>query len=186
MTPFKPVLVLALCASAVAAAAAHADDPKPATAKAALVSNTGSSAGEAQLTAAPGGVLLRIEATGLAPGWHGIHFHAKGDCSKSDFTSAGGHVHVHDPANPTVIHGLLSPGANDSGDLPNIFADASGAAHAEIFSSLVSLTKGADGRASLLDEDGAAIVIHANADDHRSQPIGGAGPRVACGVIKPH
>jgi Cu-Zn family superoxide dismutase len=35
-----------------------------------------------------------------------------------------------------------------------------------------------------MDADGAALVIHANPDDYRSQPIGGAGDRVACAVIR--
>ena len=42
-----------------------------------------------------------------------------------------------------------------------------------------------DGAAALMDEDGAALVIHAMGDDHVSQPIGGAGGRVGCGVIVP-
>ncbi len=37
---------------------------------------------------------------------------------------------------------------------------------------------------ALMDADGSAVVIHANPDDHKSQPIGGAGDRVACAVIR--
>lgn len=127
----------------------------------------------------PGGVLLHIEATGLTPGWHGLHFHEKGDCSKSDFTSAGAHVHTQSSG---LVHGLLNPDTNDSGDLPNLFVAADGTAKAEIFSPFVSLS-GANGKPSLLDADGAALVIHANPDDHQAQPIGGAGARVACGAF---
>jgi Cu-Zn family superoxide dismutase len=79
------------------------------------------------------------------------------------------------------VHGLLNPAANETGDLPNLFAGADGAATAEVFSPLVSLT--AAGRQALLDADGSALVIHAAPDDHLSQPIGGAGARVACAVI---
>jgi Cu-Zn family superoxide dismutase len=82
-----------------------------------------------------------------------------------------------------VTHGLLNPAANDSGDLPNVFAGADGSATAEAYSTLVSL-KGAGGRPALLDADGSSIVVHANPDDHTSQPIGGAGARAACGVFK--
>jgi Cu-Zn family superoxide dismutase len=82
-----------------------------------------------------------------------------------------------------VVHGLLNPNANDSGDLPNIFADSAGSATAEIYSTLVSF-QGGSTTPSLLDTDGSAVVIHANADDHTSQPIGGAGGRVACAVIR--
>ncbi|WAC48029.1 superoxide dismutase family protein [Asticcacaulis sp. SL142] len=130
---------------------------------------------------APKGVVLKIEVAGLTPGWHGIHFHEKGDCGDEKFTNAGAHVHEH--GLPKVTHGLLNAEANDSGDLPNIFANTDGKATAEIYSTLVSV-KGATGRPALLDADGAAVVIHANADDHTTQPIGGAGARVACAVIK--
>ena len=113
---------------------------------------------------------MRIEAKGLSAGWHGVHLHDKGDCSKSDFTSAGPHVH----GSAAAVHGLLNPAANDLGDLPNIHAGADGAAAAEVFSSLVTLK-------ALRDADGSAVVIHANPDDYMAQPIGGAGPAVACG-----
>lgn len=128
---------------------------------------------------APHGVLLKLELKGLTPGWHAVHFHEKGDCGAPDFKSAGAHVHTA----ATTVHGLLNPDANDSGDLPNVFATADGSVTAEAYSPLVSL-KGAGGRPALLDADGSAIVVHASPDDHKSQPIGGAGARAACGVIK--
>src|SRR5690242_16123830 len=96
----------------------------------------GAAHGTVAVTAAPKGVLLRVEAKGLKPGWHGIHFHEKGACSDPKFTSAGAHVHA---ANP-VVHGLLNPQANDAGDLPNIYAGADGSATAELYSTLVSLS----------------------------------------------
>jgi superoxide dismutase, Cu-Zn family len=74
-------------------------------------------------------------------------------------------------------HGLLNDGGPDFGDLPNLYVGADGTGHAEAFTALVKL-------ADLTDADGSAIVIHANADDHKAQPIGGAGARVGCGVIK--
>lgn len=143
-----------------------------------LKTASGAGAGHAMITEAPNGVILRIEARGLAPGWHGLHFHEIGDCSKSDFTSAGGHVH----AKPAVVHGLLNPDANEAGDLPNLFVAADGSAQAELFSTYVSLKTA--GRPALLDPDGSALVIHAAADDHKTQPIGGSGARIACGVIR--
>ena len=133
----------------------------------------GDAIGEVQVTGAPHGVLLRVSAKKLTPGWHGIHFHEKGDCSPDAFTSAGAHVHTAMP----VTHGLLNAAANDDGDLPNIYAAADGSAHAEIFSALVRMPQ-------LMDADGSSVVIHASPDDHTSQPIGGAGARVACAVIK--
>jgi Cu-Zn family superoxide dismutase len=139
----------------------------------------GAEIGTVTLTDAPKGVLLHIEASGLTPGWHGIHFHEKGDCSDAGFKLSGGHVHTMTPS----VHGLLNPQASDQGDLTNIHAGADGKAIAEIFSPLVALHAGTD-RANLLDADGSAIVIHASPDDYTTQPIGGAGARVACAVVK--
>ncbi len=149
------------------------------TATAPIKGADGKDMGMATLTEAPHGVLVKLELKGLTPGWHAVHFHEKGDCAAPDFKSAGAHVHTA----ATTVHGLLNPDANDSGDLPNVFAAADGTVTAEAFSALVSL-KGAGGRPALLDADGSSIVVHANADDYKTQPIGGAGARAACGVIK--
>jgi Cu-Zn family superoxide dismutase len=159
-----PTLAAALFASGAAWAA-------PVTAD--LKNGAGDKIGAVTLTAAPKGVLLKVEAKGLTPGWHGLHFHEKADCSKADFTSAGAHTHGMDKA----VHGLLNPAANETGDLPNLHAGADGVGAAEVFTTLTTLT-------ALQDADGSAVVVHAAADDHLAQPIGGAGARVACAVIK--
>ena len=151
----------------------------PLTKTATLKDGKGADIGTVTLTDAPKGVLVRVEASGLTPGWHGIHFHEKGDCSDAGFKLSGGHVHTMTPS----VHGLLNPQASDQGDLPNIYAGADGKAVAELFSPFASLTA-AKGRANLLDADGSAIVIHAMPDDYMTQPIGGAGARVACAVVK--
>jgi Cu-Zn family superoxide dismutase len=115
-----------------------------------------------------------VEATGLTPGWHAIHVHEKGDCSSKDFNSAGAH------ANPQQhAHGALDKEGMHAGDMPNVWAHADGVSKSQFFLHGVRLK----GDAGLLDEDGAAVVIHASADDHSSQPSGAAGDRVACGVI---
>lgn len=158
-------------AAALAASAASAQTPT--TARADLKNAAGATVGSVMLTEAPKGVLMRVETMGLTPGWHGLHFHEKADCSKADFTSAGGHTH----GAGERVHGLLNPKANETGDLPNLYVGADGKGSAEVFSSLTTLT-------ALKDADGSAVVIHANADDHMAQPIGGAGARVACGEIK--
>ncbi|HYD44877.1 MAG TPA: superoxide dismutase family protein [Phenylobacterium sp.] len=156
-----------------------ASDPAaPASASAALKDAKGADAGTASLSDAGRGVLVKLNLKGLAPGWHAVHFHEKGDCSDPKFTSAGGHVHSAEP----VVHGLLNAKANDAGDLPNIHVPEGGVVQAEVFSTWVGLTAGQ--RLNLKDADGSAIVVHAKPDDHQSQPIGGAGDRVACGVIK--
>lgn len=140
--------------------------------------SAGTSRGHIAVSETATGVLLRVEATGLTPGWHGMHFHEKGDCSDAAFKAAGGHVHSATP----LVHGFLVEGANDAGDLPNLFVAADGSATVELHSTLVSLT-GVGGRAALKDGDGAALVIHENPDDYRTQPIGGAGARIACAII---
>lgn len=155
---------------------AHAAD----TASGNLIGTDSASHGTIKVTEAPKGVLLRVEAKGLTPGWHGMHFHDKGSCETPKFTSAGPHIHAETP----VVHGLLNSNANDAGDLPNIFVGADGTVTVELYSPLVRLKEGAD-HPALLDADGSALVIHAHADDYQSQPIGGAGDRVACAVLKP-
>ena len=165
-----------------AASVGQAQAPATPVTKTVVFTGAGAtSAGTATLPDAPKGVLLRVEASGLTPGWHAIHFHEKGDCSDAGFKMAGGHVHSMGVI-PSV-HGLLVAAATDQGDLPNIHAAADGTAVAEIFAPMVALHAGT-GRANLLDADGSAIVIHAIRDDYTTQPIGGAGARVACGVIK--
>ena len=121
-------------------------------------------------------VRITINAGGLTPGWHGIHFHAVGDCSDpGKYELSKGHVN-HDEAK----HGLLNFEGPDQGDLPNIYANADGSVNTEVSSESIILT----GEEALKDNDGSALVIHAGEDDHASQPIGNAGARVACAVIK--
>jgi len=164
--------------------------PAAATAPAAPMATTtpikmadGTSIGTLSLTAAPTGVLLQVDITkGLTPGWHGMHFHQTGDCSDPKFMTSGGHMNHAESKKP---HGLLNPDGPDFGDLINLYVAADGSAHAQGFSARVRLDAGSSTPEQVLrDADGSALVIHANPDDHVSQPIGGAGGRVACAVIK--
>jgi Cu-Zn family superoxide dismutase len=134
--------------------------------------------GKVAIRSGENATLLRITIGpgGLTPGWHGAHFHQVGDCSDSgQFQLSKGHVN-HENAK----HGLLNPDGPDEGDLPNLFANADGSVNAEISSEGIVLS----GEQGLKDADGSALVIHANEDDHTTQPIGNAGGRVACAVIK--
>jgi len=149
-----------------AAAPADAAERRPGT----LYDNVGNELGMITVTDAPKGVLLRIEAKGLPPGWHGVHCHEKADCDDAEFKRAGGHVHSEKP----IVHGLLVEGANDAGDLPNLFVGTEGNVTVELYSTLVSVGRNGD-RPALRDADGSALVIHANPDDYKTQPIGGAG-----------
>ena len=146
--------------------------------EATLIDGTGARVGRAVLTQGATGLLIRVEASGLTPGWHGMHIHATGECT-APFTSAGAHINHTDPKTP---HGLLNAQGPDDGDLPNIWVGADGKANAEVFTTKARIA--ADGPGQWLwDADGSALVIHANADDHSTQPIGGAGDRVVCGVM---
>jgi superoxide dismutase, Cu-Zn family len=165
--------------AASAAPAATVRAPVGASARASLANGEGAAAGTATFRQGPMGVVIRIEATGLTPGWHGLHLHGVGQCEGPGFTSAGGHVQH---GGGTVPHGLLNADGNDAGDLPNLYVGADGRGFAEVFTPNARLTETGPGE-SLLDADGSAILIHAAADDYVSQPIGGSGDRVACGVI---
>ena len=140
-----------------------------------IMGNSGAEIGKATFTPAPQGVLIRIlvPAGGLSPGWHGTHLHMVGDCSNTaKFQHAGGHIQT-----GNTNHGLLYIHGLENGDLPNISVAGDGSAAAELFTSLITLSQ-------LQDANGSALVIHANADDHVSQPIGNAGDRVGCAVVK--
>ncbi|MGF1545361.1 MAG: superoxide dismutase family protein [Parvularculaceae bacterium] len=154
------------------------------TASADVVGGDGARIGRAVFGEAPGGVVIRVDLEGLAPGWHGLHLHETADCSDAGagFQASGGHV------NPDArAHGLLNANGAHRADLPNVYAGADGRATAEIFRADVRLspTETLDARSAyaLIDADGFAVILHENADDHVSQPIGGAGRRVGCAAL---
>lgn len=150
----------------------------PQTARAELIDRGGARVGEATLQETPFyGVLLRVEVSGLAAGVHALHIHETGTCEPPSFSSAGGHY-----APRGHGHGLLHPRGKHAGDLLNLDVPASGRVAAERLAEGVTLLSGMPH--TLFDEDGSALVIHAGADDYRSQPSGDAGDRIACGVIR--
>jgi len=147
-------------------------------ASATLLNRKGKPTGKVALYQGTDGVVLRLSLHGLKPGVHGMHFHGKGTCDDAadGFKATGGHVM---PLGKP--HGYMNSGGPHAGNLPNLIVHRDGTALVELYSSLVSLT---GGPANLLDADGATLIVHENEDDHDTQPIGGAGGRVACGVIK--
>ena len=163
-------------AAALAAALGPSDAPAADLAAADIVEVEGTVIGEATFEQTPTGVLIFVEIEGLPPGAHGIHLHGTGACTP-DFKAAKGHI------NPSgAKHGLRSPDGPDSGDLPNLFVSADGSAKAEFFTTRVTVAPGGV-QPALLDADGSAVIVHDRPDDHSTQPIGGAGGRIACGVI---
>lgn len=148
------------------------------TATATLMNPAGEEVGQAQLTETPGhGVLIRVQLNGLAPGVHAFHIHETGTCTAPDFSSAGGHF-----APLGHAHGLMNADGPHAGDLLNLHVPASGTLTTEQLATGVTLMPGVEG--SLMDGDGSALVIHQNPDDYTSQPAGGGGPKLACGVIR--
>ncbi len=157
---------------AILAAPTQAAPGDEATAE--LKDREGQALGTVRLTETPHGVLLAGELGRLPPGPHGFHIHAVGKC-EPPFTSAGGHFN---PANHK--HGFMAAEGPHAGDLPNLHAASDGKATVDAFAAGARLA-GAQG---VLDQDGAALVVHAKADDYRTDPAGDSGDRIACGVVR--
>ena len=137
----------------------------------------GTAIGTLRLTErAAGGIRITGSLLRIAAGPHGIHVHAVGRCDAPSFESAGGHF------NPLALeHGLENPRGPHAGDAPNIAADAQSRASVDLVVLHASLKTGP---ANILDADGAAVVVHAQLDDQRTNPSGNSGDRIACGVVR--
>ena len=139
----------------------------------------GQSLGSVKIESSEYGLVLRPELSGLQPGAHGFHVHAKGSCEPAEIDgkatpagAAGGHW---DPQN-TGKHG--EPwGDGHLGDLPALFVDSDGTASQPVLAPRLK---------SLGDIKGLALMVHQGGDNHADhpQPLGGGGARVACGVIR--
>lgn len=138
----------------------------------------GRTVGTALLTPATEGVQVVLSVNGLPAGVHGVHVHQTGLCDRPDFTTAGGHFN---PNNRQ--HGFENPQGHHAGDLPNLTVDASGRGTLSAIAQGVTLNGGE--AVSLRKAAGTALVVHASADDYRTDPSGDSGARIACGVIPP-
>lgn len=167
----------ALVITAVLSACAPEADPEghPAaewtTATYDITNIAGEAIGRIEMLDGAGGLLLKVEVDGLEPGEHGLHLHETGRC-EPPFESAGGHY-----APAGRAHGLLSERGSHAGDLPNlVVGDAASTTIAHVWAHGLSVDE-------LTRNDGSALVIHAGADDYRTDPAGAAGDRVACAAI---
>jgi superoxide dismutase, Cu-Zn family len=141
-----------------------------------LRDDAGRTVGSALLSPTAEGVRVVLNTNGIPAGVHGVHVHQNGVCEGPDFTTAGGHFN---PANRQ--HGTENPAGPHAGDLPNLTVGADGRGSMNGVAPGVTLT-GA-GATSLRKDGGTALVVHASADDYRTDPSGNSGARIACGVI---
>jgi Cu-Zn family superoxide dismutase len=145
------------------------------SANAVLINPDGEEIGNVAFEQLERGVRIFAQAEGLPAGTHAFHIHQTGRCDPPDFQSAGGHF------NPIEEqHGWNNPQGFHAGDLPNVHVGEDGRVVIEYFTDAVTL---GPGDTSILDADGAAIVLHAGADDYVTDPAGAAGARIACGII---
>jgi superoxide dismutase, Cu-Zn family len=163
-------------AAAALLAAVFAIPASAELANAQLKDSSGKAIGDADLMQTQGGVLIKLRLKGAPAGERAFHIHAVGKC-EAPFESAGPHFN---PENHK--HGMMA-GQGHAGDLPNLHVPQSGELSIEILAPAVTLVKGKPN--SLFDADGSTLIIHAKADDYKTDPSGDAGGRIACGVIQP-
>jgi Cu-Zn family superoxide dismutase len=137
----------------------------------------GNSVGSATIKSSGKGVEVKLDVKALPPGDHALHFHQNAKCDPRDFKSAGPHFN---PENKE--HGFLNPKGHHSGDMANFTVKPNGTSKAAVKNADVVLGTGSEAN-SLFANGGTALMIHAKADDMKTDPAGNAGDRIACGVI---
>jgi Cu-Zn family superoxide dismutase len=178
MTRFALPLIATAGIALSAAALAAQNASHPGRAGTSLRNAQGQVVGDAGATREGNVVRVRLSVRGFTPGTHGVHLHQTGRCDAPDFASAGPHWN---PSNHQ--HGRLNPQGPHLGDLPNLEVHANGAGRLD-FDVPVPAGTAADVN-PLLDADSTSIVIHAAADDERTDPAGNSGARIACGAFSP-
>ena len=142
-----------------------------------LLDKDGKAVGSATLSEDRIGLRVELRVVGLPEGLHGVHVHAVGKCDGPEFTTAGVHFN---PAGK--VHGTLSTNGPHAGDLGNLEVKKDGTGLLSVTTPHLSLVPGAS--TNVAASGGLAIVVHAQADDEKTDPTGNSGARIACGVIK--
>jgi Cu-Zn family superoxide dismutase len=158
-------------------AAANEAAPGAAMQPAQLIDANGKAIGTVEMSEDSNGVTLKMTAAGLPAGTHGVHLHEKGMCEGPKFESAGAHWN---PASKQ--HGRDNPMGAHLGDLANM--EAADGAEASSTYLVAGVTMGGATNA-LADADGTSLVVHAKADDYKTDPSGNSGDRIACAVLAP-
>jgi superoxide dismutase, Cu-Zn family len=170
--PIRTLCILATGSWLLATASAAT---KPVTVQ--LKDAKGTSVGTAVVSEVKGGsgVTIKLNLMNLPPGDHALHIHQNPKCEAPGFTTAGGHF------NPEKKqHGMDNPAGHHAGDMPNFTVDAKGKAKTTVTDSSVNM---GDDDHSVFANGGTALMIHAKADDMKTDPTGNAGDRIACGTI---
>lgn len=130
-------------------------------------------------------ITLRV-LSGLPPGKHGVHVHAKSSCADAPDATTGANVKFggagphFDPLD-TKNHGgpMVSEKEGHAGDIPNLEIKSNGLGTLEFTTKKLTVSDGP------LSVKSGAIIIHANEDNYKNEPPnGGSGARLACGVIR--